>query len=119
MVARSAWTLSTTPPWRRSSLAAVSISGSLAAMSRSNWFFAHSLASSSPIPLDAPVTTASGRLASSIGCLLHARLQDDLDATVLLVAKCLVEFRTLLERSDVCDDARRVDVAALDAREEL
>ena len=74
------------------------VSDLLAAISRSNSFLAHSLASSNPIPVEAPVTTASLRCDSGIGCLLHARLQYDLDAAVLLVTECLVKLRPLLSR---------------------
>jgi hypothetical protein len=65
---------------------------------------ARSLASSSPIPVEASVTTASLRWDSGIGCLLHARLQDDLDAAVLLVAETLVKLGPLLKRGGVRDD---------------
>jgi hypothetical protein len=58
-VARSACTVSTVPPSRRSSSAALLISVSLATISRSNLCFAHSRASSRPMPVDAPVTTAN------------------------------------------------------------
>jgi hypothetical protein len=58
---RSACTALTSPPSRRNSSAAAFISGSLAAMIRSNSFLAHSRASSSPMPVEAPVTTASLR----------------------------------------------------------
>src|SRR3954452_2679810 len=115
MVARSACTTSTVPPSRRSSSAALSISASLAAMIRSKLFFAHSLASSSPIPVEAPVTTASLRWLSDMDRLLHTGLEDNLDAAVLLVAEGLVEFGSLFERGCVGDDEGRIDVAVLDA----
>src|ERR1700704_843385 len=115
MVARSVCTTSTAQPSRRSSSAALSISASLAAMMRSKLFFAHSLASSRPIPVEAPVTTASLRWVADMGRLLHAGLEDNLDAAVLLVAKSFVKFRPFFERGRVGDDEGGIDVAVLDA----
>src|SRR3954451_15585333 len=119
VVARSACTTSTVPPLRRSSSAAPSISASLAAMIKSKLFFAHSLASSRPIPVEAPVTTASLRWLSDMGRLLHTGFEDNLDAAVLLVAESLVELRPLFERSRVSDDEGGIDVAVLDALQQL
>src|SRR3954470_12609604 len=114
MVARSACTTSTVPPSRRSSSAALSISASLAAMIRSKLFFAHSLASSSPIPVEAPVTTARLRWVSDMGRLLHTGFEDSLDAAVLLVAESLLELSAVFERGRVSNDEGGIDVAVLD-----
>ena len=58
------------------------------------------------------------RCDSGIGCLLHARLQDNLDAAVLLVTECLVQLRPLLKRGRMSDYERGID-ALLDALKQL
>src|SRR4051812_46688239 len=65
-VARSTWTASTPAPRPSSSVAADWISASSAAMTRSNPLEANCLASSRPMPLEAPVTTARGRREESL-----------------------------------------------------
>src|SRR4051812_16908030 len=47
------------------------------------------------------------------------RFHDDLDAAVLLGAKCLVKLRSLFERGAVRDDEGRIDLAFLDPFEKL
>src|SRR5712671_6813414 len=113
---------STLPPSRRSSSAAFSIAGSSATMIKSNFFRAHSRANASPMPVEAPVTTArlltlssmDGLLACDFHGFLHARLEDDLDAAVLLLSKGVVELGSFFERGRMGDDHRGVDAAFLD-----
>src|SRR4051794_1230577 len=64
--ARSTWTASTSAPMPRSCSAAPASSASSAAITRSKSFSANCLASSSPMPLEAPVTTARERDVESI-----------------------------------------------------
>jgi hypothetical protein len=60
------------------------------------------------VPVDAPVTTAS--LLSGMCDLLHAGLEDDLDAAVFLVPN-LIKVRAFFQRGGVGDHERRIDVA--------
>src|SRR4051812_27643083 len=50
---------------------------------------------------------------------LVARMGDDLDAAVFLVAERLVHARDLVERHAMGDDERRVDLVLLDAAQEV
>src|SRR4051795_1216860 len=96
-------------------------------MIRSKSCLTHSRASSRPMPVDAPVTTASFRCVSSMGCLLaayfarllQAGLEYHLDATVLLLAEHLIEIRAVFERRHVRDDEGRINLSILDQLHEL
>src|ERR1044072_7083356 len=50
---------------------------------------------------------------------MGSRLQDDLDAAVLLVAKSLVQFGALFQRRTMCDDERRINFAFLNTLQQL
>src|ERR1700712_5338562 len=77
------------------------------------------MASSYPMPVDAPVTTASCLIAWLMGSSFRSGLHDDLDAAVLLGAERLVEFGTLFKRCAMCDDEGRINVAVLDVLKKL
>src|SRR3954464_15324117 len=50
---------------------------------------------------------------------MRSRLQDDLDAAVLLVPESLVQYGALFERGAMRDDERGVDFALLDALQQF
>src|SRR3954452_17271019 len=50
---------------------------------------------------------------------MRSRLQDDLDAAVLLVPESLVQFGALFEGGAMRDDEREVDFALLDALQQF
>src|SRR3954464_15582456 len=50
---------------------------------------------------------------------MRSRLQDDLDAAVLLVPESLVQFGALFERGAMRDDERGVDFALLDTLQQF
>src|SRR5436190_11636882 len=71
------------------------------------------------MPDDAPVTMANRSDIPLPPVAALAWLHDDLDARVLLLAERPVHVRRVVETDAVRDEERRIDVAALDAREQL
>src|SRR5689334_226696 len=87
------------------------------------------MASSRPMPDDAPVTMAylvfmEGSPAAGDSppprneCRQLVRLHHDLDAVVLLVAEGAIHVGGLVEADPVRDDERGIDLAPLDAGEQ-
>src|SRR6187551_173838 len=103
-VERSASTVRTLEPTSDSA----SSNGVSAARMRSKPSVAASLAISRPMPLEAPVTTASSRC-DTVG--LPSGLEHDLGVSVLLVVELLVAARAVLERHAVADQEGRIDLA--------
>ena len=66
--------------------------------------FRQILASSKPMPVEAPVTMANLRPLEAISFSYASGFQDHLDAAVLLVAERLVHLRAALQRHRVGDD---------------
>src|SRR2546421_5361882 len=87
-VARSACTLSTVAPSAWMSCAARATPASSAAITRSYPWSANCLASSYPMPLDAPVTTATGR----------SGLEEDLDCSIFFLLEVLVHSGGVVQR---------------------
>src|SRR3546814_19581137 len=111
-VVRSAVTVSTCAPCCRNSCAAASISGSLAAMIRSYPSPAQHFASSRPIPVDAPVTIASGR--SAMKNLLSCGGQNHLGPFILIFLEVFVASRRFFTGKAVAVEAFSVDLTLSD-----
>src|ERR1700744_3736439 len=125
-VDRSTCTASTlTLPDARSAAAASSSGPWSAAMTRSWPSCAASCASSRPMPVDAPVTMASGRggLIDAMGVswmrAASAGGEDDLAAVLLLLLEDLVAARGVGQRQGVGDDGLGMQLALGDVLQQL
>src|SRR3546814_4184922 len=94
-----------------------SISGSLAAMIRSYPSPAQHFASSRPIPVDAPVTIASGR--SAMKNLLSCGGQNHLGPFILIFLEVFVASRRFFQGKAVADEEFSVDLTLSDTVEKI